>query len=70
MTEITCDWCDGLDLFPPCPDCEIRAMMADDPTIVLLNHDPLSDAELAELDAHRERARIWEAVTEVGRSRT
>ena len=34
---LVCDRCDGLDLFPPCPDCEIRAMVADDPTIVVVD---------------------------------
>jgi hypothetical protein len=36
---IVCERCDGLDLFPPCPDCEIRAMVAEDPTIVVIDDE-------------------------------
>jgi hypothetical protein len=38
---IVCERCDDFGRLPdgPCPDCEIRAMVAEDPTIVVIDDE-------------------------------
>ena len=56
VTDFICELCGGDGLFPPCPHCEIRAMAAEDPTIVVVWDDgPLTDEELAQIEVGRSR---------------